>query len=126
MANEPKWTAGPWQVTSISQDTGSIGIGQKDLRIVIADVHNAASLWDMLTGAMARGGGGFDQNDCHTQFANARLIAAAPELYEAADGLIRKFEEMNPMRTADYHSGCDCLRCKFDALKATLVKARGE
>lgn len=78
-----KHTPGPWAVTGISQDTGNISVGQRDLRIVIADVTNAASFGDMLAGAMARGGGSFRQSDASTQFANARLIAAAPEMFDA-------------------------------------------
>ncbi len=77
---DTKHTAGPWEITSISQNTGNIGVGHKEQRILIAEVTNAASFGDMLVGAMNRGGGGFEQDDCHTQFANARLIAAAPDL----------------------------------------------
>lgn len=76
-------TPGPWAVTGISMSTGSISVGQRDQRIVIADVTNAASFGDMLGGAMRRGGGKFDQADCSTQHANARLIAAAPDMFEA-------------------------------------------
>ena len=75
-------TKGPWEVTSISMENGNVNVGSRDLRIVIAQVTNAASFGDMLQGAMNRGGGGFEQDDCHTQYANARLIAAAPDLLE--------------------------------------------
>lgn len=106
-----KHTPGPWKIKSISQETGSIGVGSEEHRILIADVTNAASLGDMLAGAMRRGGGSFSSNDCETQFANARLIAAAPDLlhfvkkvrvyaretddeslYAAADEIIAKAE----------------------------------
>lgn len=80
---ESAYTKGPWAVTSVSMTTGNVGVGRKDLRILIAEVTNAASFGDMLAGAMRRGGGGFDQSDCKTQFANAGLIAAAPDLVEA-------------------------------------------
>lgn len=75
------------------QDTGSIGVGSEELRILIADVTNAASLGDMLSGAMRRGGGSFSPNDCSTQFANARLIAAAPELLDALKSMVRRAQK---------------------------------
>lgn len=68
-------TPGEWAVTGISMDTGNISVGQRDLRIVLAEVTNAASFAEMLTGAMRRGGGGFSQSDCKSQHANARHIA---------------------------------------------------
>jgi hypothetical protein len=72
--------------------TGNISVGMEKHRIVIAEVTNAASFGDMLAGAMKRGGGGFEQSDCHTQYANARLIAAAPDLLEAAKKMSAAYE----------------------------------
>lgn len=76
-------TAGPWAIGSISIDTGSIGITQPKQRIVIADVHNAASFGDFVTAAMRNPGRFGSNDDAHTQWANARLISAAPDLLAA-------------------------------------------
>jgi hypothetical protein len=85
-------TPGPWTITGISQSTGSISVGAKAQRIVIADVTNAASFGDFLSGAMKRGGGGFSQSDAKTQWANASLIAAAPDLLEALRFILAFYE----------------------------------
>ena len=80
---KPAHTPGPWSVHGINMQTGSISIGPKGGRFVIADVTNAASLGEFLAGAIKRGSGGLDPDDGHTQWANARLIAAAPDLLAA-------------------------------------------
>lgn len=102
---EAKHTPGPWEVTSVSMNTGNVSVGHKASRIVIADVTNAASFGDMLSGAMKRGGGGFKQDDCHTQFANARLISAAPELLDALSNLLQVYSEPDRRLCCD---GRDC------------------
>ncbi len=78
----PKHTPGPWTFDTISMETGDYGVSQRDLRISICHVHNAASFGDFITGALKRGGGRFEQSDAHTQMANALLIAAAPEMLD--------------------------------------------
>lgn len=106
MNDTVKHTPGPWVVTGVSMTTGNVSVGMKEHRIVIAEVTNAASFGDMLAGAMKRGGGGFDQADCHTQYANARLIAAAPEVLEALKGLlsdIEEYQEINKLGGKDNH-----------------------
>jgi len=92
--SEAKHTPGPWEVTSISIETGNVSVGSRDLRIVIADVTNAASFGDMLAGAMSRSGGSFDPSDARTQFANARLIAAAPDMLAALISVRARFQHL--------------------------------
>lgn len=65
-----KYTPGEWRISGISQDDGSISIA-KD-QIVICYVTNAASFFDVVS-----------KRTPEAQFANARLVAAAPELLDA-------------------------------------------
>lgn len=104
-------TPGPWSVGGISMDTGSISIRSNALRIVIADVTNAASFGDFLSGAMKRGGGGFEQSDARTQFANAHLIAAAPDLLAALIGVV---------------AVADRATVEFDRARAAIARATGQ
>lgn len=90
----PKHTPGPWTADTISMETGDWGVSQRDLRISICHVHNAASFGDFIAGAMKRGGGRFEQCDAVTQIANARLIAAAPDMYDALKLAIGHIEHM--------------------------------
>lgn len=50
--------------------------------------------------------------------ANARLIAAAPELYEALAGMVRQWEPAYPIENDE--------QAAYDAARAALSKARGE
>lgn len=118
--SEGTHTPGPWSITSISQETGNIGVGHRDLRIVIAEVTNAASFADMLSGAMSRGGGGFSQDDCHTQFANARLIAAAPEMLEALKAAKTLTENMAEFGSCN--SG-ELFDAAWTSVRAAIAKA---
>jgi hypothetical protein len=65
-------TPGPWAISSVSMETGAVGIAKN--RILIAEAHNGYSFMDVVQG-----------NEPAEQFANARLIAAAPELLAAAE-----------------------------------------
>lgn len=105
--SEMKHTPGPWVVTGVSMTTGNISVGMKEHRIVIAEITNAASFGDMLAGAMRRGGGGFEQSDCHTQYANANLIAAAPDLLDALVNLLEAYGEKDQQLCCNGHE-CGC------------------
>ena len=126
---DAKHTPGPWVVTGVSMTTGNVSVGMKEHRIVIAEVTNAASFGDMLLGAMKRGGGGFEQSDCHTQYANARLIATAPELHEAGRKLaaevggLRAFE--SEIREAIGNTNWSVLMNRLVGMDAAIAKATG-
>lgn len=67
------WTPGPWFSLRYASGRGEdwgIGIPSGDGYIAVARVHRVA------------------QRDTAHEVANARLIAAAPELYEALDDLV--------------------------------------
>jgi hypothetical protein len=85
---ESKWTAGPWRVGR------PLDLGSVEISTVVDDTLNLL---------------------CHVDIngpANARLIAAAPELYEALDAMVFAHEVIRPMN--------------FDRARAALAKARGE
>ena len=102
MVNHPnrnkRWTPAPWRLFN---KNGTVA--------VIADAkpapHNEVISWT-----------GFDASDFQKQnVANARLIAAAPELYEALEAVAPYFAGEH----AYDHPHCAQLR-------AALAKARGE
>ena len=67
----PKFTPGPWTAFLLSLEAEILAHGSKDVRI--ADVFCGTSFTGM-------GDYYVSEKECH---ANARLIAAAPEMYEA-------------------------------------------
>lgn len=124
MTNTAKHTPGPWTVTGVSMTTGNISVGMKEHRIVIAEVTNAASFGDMLAGAMRRGGGGFEQGDCHTQHANASLIAASPDLLEALRNLHRA-TDLRSLRGLKHVPSMREQQNAMLAASAAIAKAEG-
>lgn len=57
----------------------------------------------------------------HTEFANARLIAASPELLEAAEALLSKLDHIT---TDQFSNGGEWE--EREALRAIVAKAKGE
>lgn len=117
MSAETKWTPGPWILEMNSVHTGSI-----------ATVHHCTDGWaEIWSENWIESGLGPEVMD-----ANARLIAAAPELYAAllelrADMCIAQ----DNMRDAAKHDprwcGCaEAIQPRVDAADAALAKARGE
>lgn len=111
-----KFTKGPWAISGVSLNTGSVSIKHAEHRIIIAEVTNAASLGDFVSAAV-RGRLDFGAPDTAvTQWANARLIVAAPELFEALAALVKHDEQFwNENKVPE-----------LVAAHAALSKARGE
>ena len=89
--NEPKWTPGPWRVETSGR--GSLCVASDDAWIC-GELDNQPH--EMRTSEAE---------------ANAHLIAAVPELYEALQNVIREAD-----RKTD----------AFNRARAALAKARGE
>jgi hypothetical protein len=113
-----KFTPGPWRVSGVSMEDGSISVGHDEYRIVIASVTNAASFGDFVAAAF-KGRTDFGAPDtAKTQWANARLIASAPELYEALKNLLDTME--GPSRTP-----LEDIEIAICVGRAALLKASG-
>lgn len=95
--SETKFTPGPWMVDPRFD---------RDIQTADAELEIACTNEHVLTGGV--------KPDAEQQRANARLIAAAPDLYEAAYGLLYSSEDVS---TYDHF---------YSALRAALAKARGE
>lgn len=98
-----KFTPGPWQVNNLDsrEVIGEPGTGD---HFAIGD--NCPTVANCATG----------DNDWNVQVANAALIAAAPELYNALEELILSVETYSEETTANY----------LEIAKGVLAKARGE
>lgn len=97
--SETKWTPGEWKLTF-----------DPEFAYVRADHHGQVS-------KSYRGGPNPEFNAANE--ANARLIAAAPELYAALDELFR--EAMKAMTTGNSN-----LAVAHERARSALSKARGE
>ena len=96
------WTPGPWQFYELQGDDG---LGY--IRPFDEDGKEIAH----------HGDSGRSQAE---NVANARLIAAAPELYEALNRLLAS---VNPGNAVTHATGC---RCVIHEARAALARARGE
>lgn len=118
--SDPKHTPGPWEVGGISMNDGSISIRHAQYRIVIADVTNAASLGDFVSASM-RGRRDFGAPDtAKTQWANARLISAAPDMYEALKRLVAICEDQPRIAKATVEESSP-----LGEARAAIAKAEG-
>ena|ERR1051325_10031204 len=105
----PDWTPGPW----IAKDTMK---GDYEFSIHSADA--AGSIVAQV------GGFRYAPRSLQVTAANARLIAAAPELYAALESIVERPPEPY-LPGDDVLAGMDRVRARFDAARAALKKARG-
>jgi hypothetical protein len=108
-------TKGSWAISGVIEGRGDISIAAD--RIVVATAHNGVSFFDVIGG-----------NHPEQQWANARLIAAAPDLLEAliaAQSLLRKCHEAVRMSLNDdieRAAATDAMA----SIRAAIAKATGE
>jgi len=110
MSNTPKWTPGPWETAKPSK------VWQ-----VNADTGNAAPTkrWAGIALVVERKDRGSSLYDSAEAEANARMIAAAPELYEALEDLVRQVvRQVEEAERGTFIVVGDAL--------AALAKARGQ
>lgn len=100
MSDAPKWTGSPWHV---------VPYGDGDSLVICSDVKG-----DWRIAFMATHGGSL--SSWEKIQADAELIAAAPDLYEALDQLLDDMGE----------TGLSVCQAAKDQAKAALAKARGE
>lgn len=116
MTDQPKWTPGPWSL-NIRASTGDVN---GELVAEIEPTNSPGGYRGDITRL---------QSACHIDgigheelTANALLIAAAPDLYEA----LRPFADIGISENPDYQPMIRLDRDAILAARAALAKARGE
>ena len=109
MTTEKPFTPGPWSVES--------PFGNDDLAIV-ADADREVYDWNILASCFSSDGDGEPAIPVAEMQANARLIAASPDLYEALDLLLKTIDP------GQWPS--DEMVSALHAGTVALAKARGE
>ena len=106
--SEPKFTPGPWSINEWPQAISDIAIGAVGTPLIAKVPLRDVSI--------------------NEQKANAHLIAAAPELYEALEKIRHWGESQHKAQSKGGHATFDMmmLREQIDTAKAALEKARGE
>ncbi len=109
MADDPKWTPGPWASDYLDQN------GQ---RVVSGQHIEICTCWHHSVGSIEK-----------EMEANAHLIAAAPDLYAALDDLLASYAEPDQQICCGGH-GCGCRGASVRDLaehhaRTAIAKARG-
>ena len=106
MSNETKFTPGPWSLDNNDVRDEAQAVLRDATGCIVADAFT-----------MDRTG------ECE---ANAHLIAAAPELYEALEDCMTALEPYDDAKPRDWKSDRENLRRVYQSARFALAKARGE
>lgn len=108
-------TPGEWRISGISQEDGSISIAKN--QIVICYVTNAASIFEVVL-----------KQTPETQFANAHLIAAAPDMYEALLVALKALEAISDEMTIGerYTNAGQYLIDSLTPVREVIAKVEGK
>lgn len=107
MANETTWTPGPWKAERVSTTEIEVGAETPRGHLSVAWVHLGAK-------PTAR--------EIEDGTADGALLAAAPDLYEALEALVRRRDEACRIAGGNI-DGSDG---RYARARAALARARGE
>ena len=113
------WTPGPWSVPHFADDDTQCNCGY-----VLAEYGGMGAIATVHVCKEMRGDWGDDEGpDAVSARANAHLIAAAPDLYEALADLAAAYKSLCLMTGKTFYED-DC--SQYQRSTAALAKARGE
>lgn len=112
MSESIKPTPGPWSVCEHSWCETSIRAPSTDHALCRLDINHATEE--------------SQEADEAQMAANARLMAAAPELLEAAKLVLEWYEAEDNHSGTDFYQRMQMCRDSEDAIRAAIAKATGE
>lgn len=109
--SETRWTPGPWTLETAYRDEDLLSV------VYVSEDNQEFPIAEEVGGR--RHGADFeDESEC---VANAHLIAAAPELYEALEECKRVLSDLQSTQLEGTRT-----RAAWEKARAALAKARGE
>ena len=134
---QPKFTPGPWSLCHHLQSVESDNACPCGYRgVVYGPCEDARAICQPGHEPAPKGEEGTEPERYprETEIANAHLIAAAPDLYEACEIALRIMRETGQTHDCDTHTEMGCMDTKdtglsapiSDVLEHALAKARGE
>lgn len=116
-----QFTPGPWTLTHVQGS--NFAVQEFSIRGMFGEKPNVYPIFNRDTSAI-------DGETIYTSPANARLIAAAPELYDLLGEAVTLFANgvgaMAAHTDADNQKHCGIARDLISRIDAALAKARGE